>query len=315
MRRAVVITGPTGGGKSALALRLAARVGGAIINADSMQVYRELRVVTARPSPADEAACPHRLYGHVPASEAYSVGRFITDAAVEIERARSACLVPIVVGGTGLYLQALLMGLSPIPPVPDDIRAHWRTRADQVPAPTLHAELATLDPVMAARLRPADTQRVVRALEVLAATGRSLAHWQAQAGTPALPLDQTVRIAVAPPRAELYERCDRRIEAMLAAGLTDEVAALGRLGLSETLPAMRAVGVPPLLRHVRREIGLDDAVAAMRTDTRHYIKRQLTWLRRTIFTFDRIIPQLSECETVHICSILNVGLDHLPEEP
>ena len=315
MRRAIVITGPTGGGKSALALAIAARIGGVIINADSMQVYRELRVVTARPSLADEAASSHRLYGHVPASEAYSAGRFVIEAAVEIERARAAGFVPIIAGGTGLYLQALLIGLSPIPPVPAEIRARWRDRAGLVPTSELHAELAARDPVMAARLRPADVQRVVRALEVLEATGQSLAHWQAQAGTPALPLEQTVRIAVAPPRAELYARCDRRIEAMLAAGLVDEIAALGRLGLADAVPAMRAVGVPPLLRHVRGEIGLDEAVGAMRTDTRRYIKRQLTWLRRTIFTFDRIIPQLSECETVHICSILNVGLDHLPEEP
>ena len=309
MRRAVVITGPTGGGKSAMALAIADRIGGTIVNADSMQVYSELRIVTARPSLADETRHPHRLYGHVRAAEAYSVGRFVTDAAAALADARAAGRVPIVVGGTGLYLQALLIGLSPIPPVPGAVRQHWREMAAATGAHGLHRLLVERDPAMAARLRPGDTQRIVRALEVIAATGRSLSHWQALPGVPVLPVAETVRVALVPPRAELTTRCDRRIDQMLAAGALAEIAALSERALDPALPAMRAVGVRPLIAHLAGDMALDAAVAAMRQDTRHYVKRQLTWLKRTMFRFDAEFVQFSECDLDQICSMAASQLD------
>ncbi len=176
--RPILIAGPTASGKSALALAIAEHVGGVIVNADSMQVYRELRILSARPTPDEEARVPHTLYGFVSAAEAYSAGRFARDAAAAIGLARSEGRRPVIVGGTGLYFKALLEGLSPIPRIGDAVRDHWRAEADRIGAAELHCELARRDAVMAARLAPADTQRIVRALEVIEATGRSLAEWQ-----------------------------------------------------------------------------------------------------------------------------------------
>jgi tRNA dimethylallyltransferase len=305
----LVVTGPTASGKSALALAVAARLGGTIINADSMQVYRELAVVTARPTAADEAVCPHVLYGHVPAAHAYSVGRFVIEAAAAIDAAHDARLVPIIVGGTGLYLQALLTGLSAVPPVPPQIRARLRREAAEQPSGALYAELARRDPVMAGRLSAGDTQRVVRALEVLEATGRSLSEWQADTAPAALPLAETIRVALAPPRAELYARGDARIGTMIADGVVAEVEALSSLGLDPALPAMRAVGVPALLGHLGGDRDLETALDAMRRDTRHYVKRQMTWLRRTIFTFDKIFEKQSACNAVSVCTLYRSRLD------
>jgi tRNA dimethylallyltransferase len=277
--RAILIAGPTASGKSAMALRLAEDVGGAIVNADSMQVYRELRVLTARPSLADEARVPHLLYGHVPASEAYSAGRYTREAAAAIAEVRGSGRVPIVVGGTGLYFRALLHGLSPIPAISDDIRRHWRGEAVRLGAEALHALLAERDPDMAGRLRPSDPQRVTRALEVLDATGRSLAEWQQVRGTPILDEHATERFVVQPDREDLYRRCDARFEAMLAGGALEEVRALMALGLNPGLPAPRALGVQALAAHLAGAMSLDEAREAAKRETRRYAKRQLTWLR------------------------------------
>lgn len=284
-QRAILIAGPTASGKSALALRLADATGGTIINADSMQVYRELRVLTARPSDSDEARVPHRLYGHVPAAEAYSAGRYAREVAAVLEDVRASGRRPVIVGGTGLYFRALLRGLSPIPDIPDDVRDHWRGQAQRQDPASLHAELARRDPVMAAQLRPSDPQRVTRALEVLAATGRSLADWQAQPGVPVLDEADAVRLVVAPERDELYRRCDARFAAMLEQGALGEVAALSALRLDPGLPAMRALGVGPLQRHLNGEIVREAAQAAACQDTRQYAKRQLTWLRSNMYSW------------------------------
>jgi tRNA dimethylallyltransferase len=302
--RPILIAGPTASGKSGLAMAIADRVGSSIINADSMQVYRELRVLTARPSPADEARVPHALYGFVPASEGYSVGRFVQDAKVAIEAALAAGRRPIIVGGTGLYFKALLEGLSPVPAVRDDVRAHWRGEAERLGSQALHAELASRDAVMAERLNPADTQRIVRALEVLQSTGRSLAEWQTLRGEPVLTETETVRLVVHVDRAQLHERANARFDEMMRGGALDEISALSEMQLDATLPAMRAIGVRPLLRIKRGEADLEESVAAAKAETRQYIKRQETWLKRHMFAWNHIREQQMECNTRDIFAFI-----------
>lgn len=277
--RAILIAGPTASGKSALAVSLARERAGLVVNADSMQVYAGLRVLTARPSDEELAQAPHALYGHVPPTQAYSVGHWLADVRAALSQADAAGLLPILVGGTGLYFKALLDGLSPIPPVPDDVRAHWRSEARRLGAPALHAVLAARDAIMAGRLRPSDPQRIVRALEVLEASGRSLAEWQAVPGEPVLPVDAVERICLRPDRAWLRLRCDARFDQMMAQGALDEVRGLDALGLDPALPVMGALGVRPLLAHLRGMKSLEAAVEEGKAETRRYIKRQETWLR------------------------------------
>jgi tRNA dimethylallyltransferase len=281
----ILIAGATASGKSKLALDLAHTHGGCIINADSMQVYRDLRILTARPSLEDEAAVPHLLYGHVPAAEPYSVGRYVTDAARAIACVQARGLRPILTGGTGLYFKALLEGLSPIPSIPEDVRAHWRTQAGTAGPAALHGLLAQRDPVMADRLEPSDTQRVVRALEVLEATGRSLSDWQLKPGTPVIAAD-AIKLLVSRPRAELHARADARFDAMVEAGALEEAAALDALRLDPALPAMRALGVAPLIAAARGQIALEEAVAQAKAETRKYIKRQETWFRKYMISWN-----------------------------
>ncbi|AVO47512.1 tRNA (adenosine(37)-N6)-dimethylallyltransferase MiaA [Phreatobacter cathodiphilus] len=278
--RAVLIAGPTASGKSALALDLAQRYGGVVVNADSMQVYRDLRIITARPTKDEAALAPHRLYGTVDAAETFSAGRWVEAASAEIAAATAAGALPIVVGGTGLYFRALTSGLSAIPPVAPDVRERVRREAEGRSPAELHAALAAKDPDTAARLRPSDPQRIIRAIEVLEATGRPLLHWQ-QNGREAAALAgfdlATVFLAVE--REPLRQRIDRRFEAMMAAGALDEVAALAARGLDPALPAMRAHGVPGLVAHLAGEVSLAEAVARGQRDTRAYAKRQETWFR------------------------------------
>jgi tRNA dimethylallyltransferase len=291
--RAVLIAGPTASGKSGLATAMAQEFGGIVVNADSMQVYRDLSVITARPGASELARAPHALYGHVPGSQAYSTGRWITDVRRALADAEAHGRLPVIVGGTGLYFKALLEGLPPIPDIPGDVRAHWRAEVDQLGAQALHAVLAQRDPEMAARLNANDPQRIVRALEVLEATGRSLAHWQALPGEPVLAAETTRRLCVVPDRALLFTRCDQRFDAMLAAGALDEVARLAARDLDPSLPLMRALGVPPLLAHLRGDLALADAVARAKTETRQYAKRQMTWLRGNMMSWNQINEQFN----------------------
>lgn len=281
-RKPILIAGPTASGKSELALRLAERLPGVIINADSMQVYRDLAVLTARPTPEDEERAPHRLYGHVPAAEAYSVARWLADVRAALAEAERAGLTPVIVGGTGLYFKALTEGLAPVPDIPAAVRGRWRERARAESAPALHAELAGRDPVMAARLAPGDTQRIVRALEVIDATGRSLADWQRQTGESVLPAAAAVCLVVERPRADLVARADRRFERMLVDGAVSEVAALLGQALPADMPAMRALGVRPIAGMLAGRIDRRGAIEAGKLETRQYLKRQLTWLRRNM---------------------------------
>jgi tRNA dimethylallyltransferase len=289
-KRAVLIAGPTASGKSALALALAEELGGTIINADSMQVYRDLRIITARPTPAEEARVPHLLYGHVDAAENYSVGRWCVDAGAALAEVDGAGRLPVVVGGTGLYFKTLTRGLAAVPPIPPDIRAAVRGRlaADGIAA--LHAELAARDPAAAHRLMPGDRARITRALEVVLATGRSLNDWHRDGAPPALDPDGAVKIFLDVDRAELYRRIDARFDAMLAGGALDEVRALGRRGLDAALPAMKAHGVPWLIRHLEGEIELAAAADEGKRDTRRYTKRQATWFRHQLPDWTWVAP-------------------------
>jgi tRNA dimethylallyltransferase len=283
--RAIVIAGPTASGKSQLASALAERLGGVIINADSMQVYRELSVLTARPRADELARLPHALYGCVSGAEAYSAGRYGRDAAGAIAAARCAGRLPIVVGGTGLYLRALLEGLSPVPAADPAVRAYWRQQAGQYPARELHALLGARDPIMAARLKPTDPQRIVRALEVIDSTGRSLADWQRQPGRPVLEPSQTIPVLLLPPPAGHGAAIAQRFRRMLAEGALEEVRSLLALGLSGELPIMRALGVAALAQHLAGRQSLAAAAAAAELETRQYAKRQMTWFRRNMISW------------------------------
>lgn len=301
----ILIAGPTASGKSAFALALAEKVDGTIINADAMQVYRELRVLTARPSVADEARVPHRLYGHVSGAEAYSAARFATEAAAAIAETQGQGRVPIVVGGTGLYFKALTEGLSPVPKIPDDIRVRWREAAAEQGPGALHAVLGARDPVMAARLSPTDPQRIVRALEVLEATGMSLAKWQEIPGEPIVRVADGRAIVVAPPREEMRERTDARFDVMLMQGAVDEVRALLQLGLNDDLPVMRALGVRPLRDLVGGSASLEQASEIAKAETRQYAKRQMTWLARNMITWKWINTQEMESLDATIGDFIN----------
>jgi tRNA dimethylallyltransferase len=289
-RLAVLIAGPTASGKSALALELAEKAGGVVINADSMQVYRDLRIITARPSRDEEARVPHRLYGHVDAAVNCSAGHWVTDAATALSEARAQNRLAIFTGGSGLYFKALTRGLSAVPPVPSEIRESVRARLELNGVEALYAELSRRDPASAERLKPRDRTRVARALEVVEATGRSLTDWHRDGLPPLLPSGQFSALFLAPERDALYARIDARFEAMLAAGALDEVAQLGARHLDPLLPAMKAHGVPALLSHLKGEITLEQAAEIARADTRHYAKRQFTWFRHQLPEFEWVRP-------------------------
>jgi len=287
----VLIAGPTASGKSALAVALAERVGGTVLNADSMQVYADLAVLTARPTAADMAGVPHLLYGHVDADTDYSVGRWAKDAIAAIARVRAEGRLPILVGGTGLYFRALTAGLADIPAIPDAVRAEVRGAAEDLDNAALHALLATRDPEMAARLNPNDRQRILRALEVMAATGRSLSLWQrGDAAPPALPLAHCVTLVLEADPAVLRARIDARFRAMIAAGALEEVRALAARRLPPDRTVLKAHGAPALTRHLAGEISLEDAIAEGQADTRRYAKRQRTFFRHQMKDWPRATP-------------------------
>ncbi len=295
---AVLIAGPTASGKSALALAVAERLDGIVVNTDSMQVYADLDIVTARPGPSELARATHRLYGHVDAAENYSVGRFVDDATAVLAQAQRERRVAIFTGGSGLYFKALISGLAAIPPVPPDIRAAVRARLEAAGVTTLHDELARRDPVTAARLPPADRARIARALEVLDATGRSISDWHRDGLPPLLEGTHVVKVFLAPERGLLYDRIDARFDAMLAAGAIDEVRTLRGRCLDPLLPAMKAHGVPWLIRHLEGSISLDQAAEEAKKDTRHYAKRQFTWFRHQLADWPRPDPSAALDEII-----------------
>lgn len=273
-----LIAGPTASGKSALALRLAAETGGVILNADSMQLYRDLRLLTARPTEAEEALAEHRLYGVADAADAWSVGRWLRAAVAELEALKAEGRTPIVVGGTGLYFRALVEGLADIPPVPDAVRAAMTERYAHEGEDAFRAALAAVDPASAARIAPGDQQRLVRALSVHEASGTALSDWRA-ATSPVLAPGDYDAVVLEPDRAELYARCDARLERMLAEGMLAEVEALRARRLDPILPAMKATGLREFTAHLEGAVTLEEALEAAQRETRRYAKRQLTWFR------------------------------------
>ena len=290
-KTAVLIAGPTASGKSALALSLARKTGGVVVNTDSMQVYRDLRVLTARPSADEEAEVPHRLYGHVDASLNFSAGSWVADAAKILAEVRARNCLPIFVGGSGLYFKALTRGLSAVPSIPPDVREAVRARLECDGVEALHAELARRDAPYAEKLKPRDRTRIARALEVIEATGRSLLDWHREGLPPLLPTGTFRALFLAPERDVLYARIDARFETMLEKGALDEVAQLAARKLDPLLPAMKAHGVPALIRHLKGEVTREEASEIGRADTRHYAKRQFTWFRHQLGEFEWVSPE------------------------
>ncbi|WP_027488578.1 tRNA (adenosine(37)-N6)-dimethylallyltransferase MiaA [Allorhizobium undicola] len=276
---AILITGPTASGKSARALELARRHDGVVINADSMQVYDTLSVVTARPSQADMDGVPHLLYGHVPAGAAYSTGDWLREVADVLADCRRQGRLPIIIGGTGLYFRALTGGLSEMPPISAATRERFRQRADGEGPECLHAELMQRDPGMAARLNPADGQRIIRALEVLEETGRSIAYFQEKTGPMLVDPHSALKMVVLPDRALLHSRINRRFAAMMEEGAVEEVRALLAQSLPADLPVMKAIGVSQIAAMLNGTLSRAEAVEQASAATRQYAKRQMTWFR------------------------------------
>ncbi|MFN4225101.1 MAG: tRNA (adenosine(37)-N6)-dimethylallyltransferase MiaA [Hyphomonas sp.] len=288
MHPAILIHGPTASGKSALAIEVARRLGGEVINADSMQVYRDLQVISARPSEEEMAGVPHHLFGHVDAATRYSTGDWLEAARSVIRRLERQNKHAVFVGGTGLYLLALTQGLSDIPPVPEEIRAEVKAIADAEGPDGLRARLMPHDPDLAERLGTGDRQRLARAYEVWLATGRPLSDFQTERQPPVLEEGCWMGVALTPPRAALYKRIDRRFEGMLMQGAMAEARALVARGLDPELPAMKAHGMPWLAAFARGEISAEEAAENAKRDTRRYAKRQFTWIGRQFPFWPRI---------------------------
>ncbi len=300
----LVIAGPTASGKSSLALAVAERFGGVIINADAMQVYQDVDVLTAQPAAAARARVPHRLYGVIAPSEACSAGRWREMALDEIGAALAGGKLPVVVGGTGLYLKALMEGLAPIPKVPDEVRASARQLHARLGGEAFHRELRRLDPETAARLEPGDSQRLIRAWEVSRATGRSLSSWHGGDGAGPPPGLAFKTVMFDPPRQALYAALDARFERMIADGAIEEAKALEARGLDSELPVMKALGVRELLGFIHGTISIEAAVSRAQQATRNYAKRQLTWFRRQMAADEVISAQYSESFNEYIFSFI-----------
>jgi tRNA dimethylallyltransferase len=286
-----LIAGPTASGKSRLALDLAAAIDGEIVNADSMQVYADLEILTARPGPEAAAARPHHLYGVADAAEAWSVGRWLSEARQSLGEIASRGRRAVVVGGTGLYLRALTEGLADIPAIPPAVREAAAARLAALGEARFRTELAAVDPEAASRIEQGDALRLSRAMEVWLATGRSLSDWRLTSAAALAPADWRA-VVVDLPRAELYRRCDLRLAAMVERGALDEVAQLVSRDLAPASPALKALGVAPLAAHLRGETSLEQALAQAQMDTRRYAKRQLTWLRNQTPQWPRVAPGL-----------------------
>ena len=301
----VVVAGPTASGKSALGLDIAQEFSGTVINADALQVYRDLSILTARPTPDECKRAPHRLYGFMTAADSCSAGRWLELALEEIASAHRADRLPIVVGGTGLYLRALRQGLSAIPAIPDEIRATARRRHEEIGAQAFHAEVASRDPATAGRLAPTDRQRLIRAWEVHAATGRPLSVWLDEDSGLAPSHLRFLSLLVMPPRDVLYAACDARFRGMMDNGALEEARAIAAMGLPATAPLLKAVGVKPLVQHLEGEHDLAEAVRLGARDTRRYAKRQITWYRHQFAADHVIFEQYSESIRPKIFSFIS----------
>lgn len=287
----LLLAGPTASGKSALALQLAAQINGVIINADSQQVYRELRILTARPTRADEATIPHQLYGHIPASTHYSVGMWIDEVSTAIQAAHTHNQVPILVGGSGMYHRALLEGLANIPPIPAEVREEARQRLEHEGTEAFYRSLILKDPEIAGHIDAHNPHRLLRAWEVITHTGTSLHTWQARTAPPPFLATHYHRFLLLPPREQLYQNANKRVHKMVEEGVLEEVKALLALQLAPDLPAMKSHGVRELQAYFNHEISLEKAIEHTQQVTRHYVKRQHTWFKKYAADFDVITPE------------------------
>ena len=308
MRPAILIHGPTASGKTALSIDLAEKLGGEIINADSMQVYKDLNVLTARPSEDELKMAPHHLFGQVDAEVRYSTGKWMEDAKRKINSIQKRGNIPIIAGGTGLYFLSLIQGLSEIPPVPEEIRAEVRNIQLTEGTHGLHARLLKVDPESADRLERTDRQRLSRAYEVWLATGRGISEFQSRRSKPVLGDGDWLGVALTPPRARLYARIDRRFEGMMMHGAMLEAEALVRRGLDPELPAMKAHGMPWLAAFIRGEMDAEAAADNAKRDTRRYAKRQFTWIGRQ-FPFWPRIPAMDLAERRKVIIALYKEID------
>jgi tRNA dimethylallyltransferase len=292
--QAVLIAGPTASGKSALALDMAAGLERAgrrpvIVNADSMQVYSDLSILTARPEPAEEARFPHRLYGHVRADRLYSTGQWLRDVQDLLALFCDAGQTAIITGGTGLYFRALTEGFAAIPEIPDPVRTSFRQKYEDLGLEDLHRELVRRDPLAAAAIKTNDAQRILRALEVLEATGKSIVTWQSEQGAePVLPAEKSARYVIQPDRARLYQRIEDRFDRMVDGGALAEARRFIDLGLDPDLPAMKAIGIREFGAVFTNQISLEEAAVQAKTRTRQYAKRQMTWMRNQMADWSRI---------------------------
>lgn len=301
---AVLIAGPTASGKSALGLALADRLGGEIINADSMQVYGDLRIVTARPSVEEEGRAPHHLYGHVSADTVYSTGQWLTDATSEIRQVQARGKIPVILGGTGLYFRALTEGFVEVPDIPDDIRTATRAEVDEIGPVAAHQRLREVDPAWASQVHENDPQRIARGLEVFRATGRPLTAWQAEP-VEAPDLGSVAKFVLEPERDWLIERIHRRFRLMVEAGAVEEVEALLKQGLVPSLPAMKALGVPELGAYLAGDLSLEAAIEAAAIKSRQYAKRQSTWFRQQMISWNKVSAQDLESQIDKIFSFID----------
>ncbi|MEC8515109.1 MAG: tRNA (adenosine(37)-N6)-dimethylallyltransferase MiaA [Pseudomonadota bacterium] len=300
----LMICGPTAAGKSGLALALAERYGGVIINADSMQLYADLRVLTARPDVSEEARVPHRLYGVLDGAERASVASWLTMATREIQTARDAGRLPILAGGTGLYFHAAMKGLAPVPDVPPDIHAECIAEYAERGGEAFRRDLLELDPVLGSQLHDGDSQRLVRAMGVVRASGRALSAWQADPHEGAI-AGRPVRVAMMPPREELYEKINTRFSAMMEGGARSEVSTLAARGLAPSLPVMKAIGVREIMALQAGDIDEARAVELASRDSRRYAKRQMTWIRNNFHAEMILEKKFSERKMTEIFSILS----------
>ncbi len=289
----ILIAGPTASGKSAMAMTLARRLGGVVVNADSQQVYAEWRTLTARPTPEEEACVSHQLYGHVALGTDYSVGRWLDDLGTVLGTLSRDGLRPVITGGTGLYFKALTEGLAPIPQVSPDVRAQGEALLHRLGLRQFAEALARRDPATAGMLDMDNPRRVLRAWEVLEATGTGLADWKARTPPPVVPPGRCLRVSIVPDRGWLRERCETRFDTMMENGALEEAAAVRALGLPEGTPGLSAVGAAPLMAHLEGQLSLEEAIERAKIDTRQYAKRQLTWIRNQMTDWCTVDPSTS----------------------